>query len=131
MNPLANRKELPEISQHVQPSKLTNAQRRVWLLESIRANMLCYAAEIECRAMRRCSLQFDGIAPAFAMCDEMLNSVLKDVDEIRATYDENWVANQLGARCPGLELKSSQKLWAYHTTMSEVRHRQHLTSAVG
>lgn len=103
MNGVANHENLPEISQHVQPSKLTRAERRLWLLESIRANMLCYAAEIEWRAKRGCSLPFDGIVPSFAMCDEMRDSVLKDVDKIRATYDKNWVTDELGTRPPESE----------------------------
>lgn len=91
---------LAEISQYVQPSELTRAERRLWLLESIRANMLCYAAEFEWRAMRGCSLPCDGIAPAFTMCKEMRDDALEEVDKIRATYDTNWVTNQLGTRPP-------------------------------
>lgn len=98
MNCVANHEKLPEISQYVQPSKLTRAERRLWLLESIRANMLCYAAEIEWRAMRGCSLPCDGIAPAFTMCKEMRDDALEEVDKIRATYDKNWVTNQLRTR---------------------------------
>lgn len=112
MNCVADHEELPEISQYVQPSKLTRAQRRLWLLESIRANMLYYATEIECRAMRGRSLPCDGIAPAFATCNELWDSVLEEVDKIRATYDKDWVTNQLRTR-PNRDL-SSPESGIYH-----------------
>lgn len=100
MNCVADHEALPEISQFVQPSKLTRAERRLWLLESIRANMLYYAAELESGAMRGCSLPSDGLLPAFTMCDEMRNDLLEEAEKIRATYHENWIANQLGTRPP-------------------------------
>ncbi len=74
------------------------SKRRLWLLESIRTNMPRYATALEWRTMRGCSLPSDGIMPAFSMCGEMRDEFFQEVDKIRATYDENWVANQLRAR---------------------------------
>jgi hypothetical protein len=97
-NSVANPYELREALQRIQPSKLTKVLRRVWLLESIRANMLYYASEIDLAAVRWCSLPGDGVAPAFSMCNEMRDSILEDVNKIRATYGKDWVTNQLRTR---------------------------------
>jgi len=95
--------ELRRALQRIQPSKLTRAQRRVWLLESVRANMLYYASEFEAAALRGSSLPSDGIAPAFSICKEMRDSILEGVNEIRATYHRNWVSDQLGTQRPESE----------------------------
>jgi len=96
MDLLTNPYELRRALQRIQPSKLTRLQRRLWLLESVRANMLYYASEFEAAALRESSLPSDGIATAFSMCKEMRDSILEGVDEIRATYHQDWVTDQLG-----------------------------------
>lgn len=103
MDLLTDHYELRRALLRIHPSELTRAQRRVWLLESVRANMLYYASEFEAGALRGSSLSSDGIAPAFSMCKEMRDSILEGVEEIRATYHKNWVRDQLGKQRPESE----------------------------